>query len=109
MEKPEWIKDKKVSNKFEVIRGKYDGYKDFVSDKFYVLIRVYHDTHEIGLGICDKDHVLHKEFRGRIAQEIYVPLFKFQPNILPDHAAYIGKELKKAEIALVLNIEYVQE
>ena len=75
MEKPKWIKDKKVHKNFEVVRGTYDSYKDFVMDYYYVLIRIYNDTHEIGLAVCDSKHTILKEFRGRISQEIYFNLF----------------------------------
>ena len=98
-----------------MIRGSYDSYKDFRMDNCYVLIKVYHDTHEIGLAVCSNEHIILKEFRGRIAQEIYVPLMYYiQKNNTHwferyDHWAYIGKELKKAEIALGLSIEYIQE
>ena len=115
MEKPAWIKDKRIDENFEIIRGDFDGYKDFVMDTCYVLIRVYHDKHEIGLAICDKEHIILKEFRGRIVQEIYNTLFNFQTQhnmqwiTRMEHAAYIGKELKKAEIAMALSLEYMQE
>ena len=117
IERPAWVKDKKVADDFEVIRTKaYDDYKDHRNDDgCYVLIRIYWDTHEIGAAICDYKHTILKEFRGKRAQDIYVSLFKYNDekkkgwfNVL-DHAAYLGKELKKAEIALSMGFEYVQE
>ena len=113
MERPAWVKDKKIAEDFEVIRHQFNEYKDFRIDKGYVLIRVYNDTHEIGLAVCTDDHTILKEFRGRIAQDVYTGLRvwadKQQESYLlyQEHWAYIGKELKKAEIAL--SMEYVQE
>ena len=117
IERPAWVKDKKVADDFEVIQvKKWDDYKDFrTDDSCYVLIRIYWDTHEIGVAVCDYKHTILKEFRGKRAQDIYVALFKHSDEHskgwfkVPDHAAYLGKELKKAEICLALGVEYVQE
>ena len=117
IERPAWIKDKKVAPDFEVIRNPgWNGYKSFSMDKgCYVLIRTYEDTHEIGVAVCYHDHTILKEFRGRIAQEIYDTLLQFDREhnkgwfTVMEHAAYLGKELKKAEIALALSTAYVQE
>ncbi|MBS3064459.1 MAG: DUF4346 domain-containing protein [DPANN group archaeon] len=84
--KPEWIKDKKIAQDFEIFDvPKWDDYKDFKTDMgCYVLIKVYRDRHEIGVAILN--------WFGRL-----------------DHAAYIGKELKKAEMCLALGSDYYQE
>ena len=117
MEKPKWVKKQKQAKDFEVINAdKYDDYKDFRIDKgCYVLIRVYSDTHEIGVGICDYNHAILKEFRGTRAQDLYTTIFDYSEkhkkswfNRL-EHVAYLGKELKKAEICLAMGNEYVQE
>ncbi len=113
---PAWIKDKKVAADFEVIEAeKYDDIKDFRMDTCYVLIRVYRDTADIGVAICANDHTIQKEFRGRRAQDIYGAVFKYAEEkklqwiTRVDHAAYLGKELKKAEISLALGSDYYQE
>ena len=117
MERPAWVKDKNVAEDFEVIISKpFDGYKDWKQDDgCYVLIRIYLDTHEIGVAVCDYKHTILKEFRGKRAQDIYFNLFKFDEENKKgwfkrlDHAAYLGKELKKAEICMALGLEYTQE
>lgn len=117
MERPAWIKEQKNAEDFEIIRNSnWNGYKDFVMDGgCYLLIKVYQDNHEIGVAICSHQHIRLKEFRGRIAQEIYHALLEYdQKNNKGwitrfEHAAYLGKELKKAEIAMALNLEYIQE
>ena len=117
IERPAWVKDKKVADDFEVIRCKpFDDWKDWRQDNgCYVLIRVYFDAYEIGVAICDYNHTILKEFRGRRAQDLYTAIFDYSEKNNKewfkrlDHAAYLGKELKKAEICLVLGVEYVQE
>ena len=116
--RPAWVKDKVVAEDFEVTRvPRWDDIKDFVFDRegCYVLIRVYRETHEIGVAVCTQQHVILKEFRGRRAQDIYSAIFKYDREHnckwfqVLDHAAYIGKELKKAEISLALGCDYYQE
>ena len=117
MEIPKWVRKQKQAKDFEVIKAKnYDDYKDFKKDSgCYVLIRVYRDTHEIGVGICDYSHVILKEFRGTRAQDLYAVIFEYSEKHRKnwftklEHAAYLGKELKKAEIALAMGGEYVQD
>ncbi len=115
--RPAWVKDKKVDDDFEVISTPpYDDYKDLViDDGCYALIRLYQDTYEIGVAICDYQHTILKEFRGKRAQAIYTALFAYdrahKKNWFTkmDHAAYLGKELKKAELCLTLALPYYQE
>ena len=116
-EKLAWVKKQKQAKNFEVILAKkWDDYKDFrIDNGCYVLVRVYKDAQEIGVGICDYNHTILKEFRGRRAQDLYTAIFDYSEKYKKgwfkrlDHAAYLGKELKKAEICLAMGIEYVQE
>ncbi len=51
-------------------------------------------------------------FTGRTAKEVCVKLFEHtQPCLVSmfDHAAYLGRELVRAEIALLSGAEYVQD
>ena len=116
IERPKWIKKQKYSKNFEVINVKKHEGKDFKIDGgCYVLIRVYLDIHEIGVAICDYEHTILKEFRGRRAQDLYTAIFDYSQQHNKhwfkrlEHAAYLGKELKKAEICLATGTEYVQE
>lgn len=76
----------------------------------WVLIRPNFKEGLIELAIC---HTLSKNekrivesFQGACAQDIYHHLFLHTKYITTlEHAAYIGKELKKAEIALALGIK----
>ena len=96
----------------------YDGYKNFKRDPtgYYVLIKVNFEFVRIDVGICNKDHDVVQIFRGRKSQDIYNAIFKYEKehNVTwfqeKTHIAYLGKELKKAELALVLgNSSYFQE
>nr|WP_233220798.1 DUF4346 domain-containing protein [Chlorogloea sp. CCALA 695] len=51
-------------------------------------------------------------FSGRTAKELCIEIFeKNQPSLvtLLDHAAYLGREFVRAEMALINGIEYVQD
>jgi dihydropteroate synthase len=51
-------------------------------------------------------------FKGRTAKELCIEIFeKNQPSVvtLLDHAAYLGREFVRAEIALINGSEYVQD
>ncbi len=96
----------------------YDDIEDFKRDPtgFYVLIRVNFDTGFIETAICDKDHKIQKIFRGKKAQDLYDTIFVYEKKhrLLwfqeKTHVAYLGKEFKKAEIAMTLGLNsYYQE
>ena len=95
----------------------YDPIKDFRRDPtgVYVLIRCDMEKSLMEVAICDKNHVVIKVFRGRKAQDLYFTIFEYEKKhrlkwfSRKDHAAYLGKELKKAEYALLGKEIYVQE
>ena len=117
MEKPSLVKNKKLAEDFEVIESPtIDPIKDFVMDNgCYVLIKIYKDQQKTGVGICDYNHTILKEFRGIRARDIWNAIFKYEKEnnlnwfTTKDHIAYLGKELKKAELALAKGSEYYQE
>ena len=96
----------------------YDPYADFKRDPtgYYVLIKVNFATCRIEVAICNKEHLIEMIFTGRKAQDLYDEIFKYEKKNTKEwfkektHIAYLGKELKKAELALVLgNNAYFQE
>ena len=118
IQRPRWVKDKILHPDFEVIQCKpYDDYKDHKNDDgCYVLIKVDFEFYEIQVAVCNYKHEILKVFKGKRSQEIYNSIFEYekQHNLKwfneTQHIAYIGKELKKAEIALALgNSGYYQE
>jgi hypothetical protein len=117
-QRPKWIKDKLLHKDFEVINCKpYDDYKDHKNDNSsYVLIKVDFEFYEIQVAILNYNHEILKVFKGKRPQDIYTAIFayekehNFQWFDVKQHIAYLGKELKKAEIALALgNSGYYQE
>ena len=116
--RPAWVKDKTFSKDFKQVESKpYDDYKDFVMEPSgcYALIKLLPESSEIALAVCNKDHEIEAEFRGKRAQDIYFNLFKYEEENNKnwfkgkDHIAYLGKELRKAETALNENKEFEQE
>ena len=95
----------------------YDPIKDFRRDPtgVYVLIRCEIDKPLIEVAICDKKHTIIKVFRGQKAQDLYYTIFEYEKKhklkwfARKDHAAYLGKELKKCEFAISGKESYVQE
>ncbi len=87
---------------------KHDPIKDFVMDSTgcYVLIQVNQSENLIELAICSKIHEITHIFKGKTCQEIYYSIFEFEKNNKIEwfkektHIAYLGKELKKAELEL---------
>ena len=79
----------------------------------YILIRVDFVTRRIKLVIHDRNHYPQESFYGRQAQDIYHGVLSDARSLewFSDrtHIAYLGKELKKAEIALATGGSYYQE
>ena len=117
-DRPKWVKDKKTHKDFTVIAcPSYDNYKDHKNDDgCYVLIKVDFEFSEIQVAVCNYTHEILVAFRGKKAQDIYSCIFDYEKKhnlswfTEKQHTAYLGKELKKAEIALALgNTGYFQE
>ena len=96
----------------------YDPIKDFHRDPsgFYVLVRPDFTSMKIEVAVCDKRHAIVRIFRGAKAQDLYEGIFQYEKKHRlawfkdKGHCAYIGKELKKAELALALGQNsYFQE
>lgn len=113
-----WSRQKSAGDVPVVECPAYDPYKDFRRDPsgYYVLIKIEWDRLRIAAAVCDKEHRIVKVFRGRSAQDLYHTIFAQEKKDKAawltdkDHIAYLGKELKKAEIALALgNSGYYQE
>ena len=113
-----WSKQVMAKDCVEVDGPEYDGYKDFRLDPsgYYVLIRIEWDVLKIAVAICNRKHEIVAVFRGNKVQDIYNAVFRYEKkhNVewfkSKDHVAYLGKELKKAEIAMTIGIkDYFQE
>jgi len=95
------------SEGMEVIEASYHPLKDWKMDPLgYFLIRVFEDKLEVGY--CKKDNIILKRFIGPDAIQLYNTIVD-NLSIQLEHAAYLGKELMKAEVCLKLKIPYEQD
>ncbi|MBI2523138.1 DUF4346 domain-containing protein [Candidatus Woesearchaeota archaeon] len=89
----------------------YDDKKEFVIDgKNYFLIRLDRENKNIEVGFCKDKNKIALKVVGKKPVDIYQTMInKEKLPIRKDHAAYLGRELQKAYIALKNNLEYVQD
>jgi len=101
----------------ENIPAKYDRIKDWVMDpKGYFLIKLDRELNQIRVGHClfsklgnSSIHDMVTEVTGKSAIEIVNTLIKKKFISSLQHAADMGIELNKAELALKYNLEYIQD
>ena len=99
------------------IPAQYDKIKDWVMDpKGYFLIYIDKENKQIRVGYClfsklenDPNHDMIAEVTGKTAIEIVNTLIKNKYISSLQHAADMGIELHKAELALKHNIQYIQD
>ncbi len=97
-------------DEMEVVRAKYDDLEEFVMDpEGYFLIDVDRSKKEIMVGFCPEVNKVTVKIVGKKPLEIYQTIIKKGPLSWFDHAAYLGRELQKAFIALQERIVYVQD
>lgn len=93
------------------ITATYDDTKEFVADgKKYFLIRLDRGNNNIEVGFCNEKNNVVLRVIGKKPIEIYQTMInKEKLPIRKDHAAYLGRELQKAYIALKQNLDYIQD
>ena len=108
----------KINNNIkEHVTAKYDKIKDWVMDpKCYFLIKIDSERNLIRVGCCifsnigeNPIHDMIAEVTGKTAIEIVNTLINKKFISTLQHAADMGIELNKAELALKYNIEYIQD
>lgn len=112
IETKENVVDSRITIKedVKVIKARYDDLKEFVLDeKGYFLIRIVPEKKMIEVGFCGKRNTVEVKVYGKTPIEIYQTILREKIIDRPDHAAYLGRELQKAYIALQLGISYVQD
>ena len=99
------------TEEYREVRAEYDDSKEFQLDpKGYFLIRVDRDKKLIEVGFCGAKNKVEVKITGKKPIEIYQTIINKEKLITrPDHAAYLGRELQKAYIALQKGIDYVQD
>ncbi|MBI2145829.1 DUF4346 domain-containing protein [Candidatus Woesearchaeota archaeon] len=75
----------------------------------YFLIRINPEQQMIEVGHCTNEHKLIRIIKGKTPEEIMYKIIDEGWVSLLDHAAYLGKELQKASIALHYNFKYCQD
>ena len=110
MLKPKYKFFKQTEKITEVIKASHDPYKEWCPDpKGYFLIRVNEKKKRIEAGFCTYKHVITKMVHGANAIDLYNTIIRRKLISLLEHAAYLGKELYKAELALKYGKRYRQE
>ena len=108
----------KINNNIkEIIPAKYDKIKDWVIDpKGYFLIKIDKENNLIRVGYClfknlgnNSIHNMIAEINGITALEIVNTLIVKNYISSLQHAADMGIELHKAELALKYNLKYIQD
>ncbi len=94
----------------EYIQAEHDPIDEWHQDpKGYFLIRINYDTKNIEVAFVKNNHKIKKVFYGDNAMDLYHSIKRYNLISRMEHAAYLGKELYKAELALKYGLEYVQE
>jgi ferredoxin len=112
MDKNEDIVGVKISeDRLREVAAEYDDSKEFVIDpEGYFLIRLDREKGNIEVGFCNERNKLVLKVTGKKPIDIYQTIInKANLNIRKDHAAYLGRELHNAYIALKHNLKYVQD
>ena len=93
------------------ILAEYDDAKEFViDDKGYFLIKLDRENKNIEIAYCNEKNKIVLKLKGKKPIDIYQTIInKEKLPIRKDHAAYLGRELQKAYIAIENNLEYVQD
>lgn len=88
----------------------YDTHQEWSADpKGYFLIRISPEKQEIGVRYCNYEKEPLKDIYGTDAESIVQTLVREGFVSTLQHAAYLGHELQKAEVALKLGLTYVQD
>jgi len=98
------------SSMIRVIKAKYDSRREWKADsKGYFTIRPFYREGVIKVRFHNYNKDILFVVEGRYAEEIYNTIIREGLVSKLEHAAYLGSELQKAEIALRNKIRYVQD
>ncbi|HLD40223.1 MAG TPA: DUF4346 domain-containing protein [Candidatus Nanoarchaeia archaeon] len=110
MAKPKYKFFRQTEKIKETIKATHDPIKEWHPDpKGYFLIRVNDKKKRLEAGFCTYKHEIIKMVHGQGAIEVYNTIVKKKLVSRLEHAAYLGKELYKAELALKYGKKYRQE
>lgn len=93
-----------------VIESSYDSEKEWVMDPTgFVTIKPFPEQGLIKVRCYTSKHELLYVVQGQHAEEIYNTMVRLKVVTSLTHAAYLGSELQKAEIAMRFRLEYMQD
>jgi tetrahydromethanopterin S-methyltransferase subunit A len=94
----------------KTIKAAYDSRKEWMMDpKGFFTIKPFPEEGIIRVRYYDAKHKLIYLIEGTNAEQVYNTIIREGLISLLAHAAYIGSELQKAEIAMKFNLPYVQD
>ncbi len=107
--RPAFVK-KAIGVKAKKIASHYNSRKEFRLDPAgYFILKVFYTKELIGARFCSNDHIPKYDFVGKNAEEIYATIVRMKITHNMMHLAYIGHELHKAEVAMKLHLNFVQD
>lgn len=100
----------RLAKRVRTIKAHYNTWVEWKQDKVgYWLFRVDHKHKDIHAGFCRKNNMIEVVVVGDDGEEMYNTIVREGLVKSLQHAAYIGYELHKAEVALRLGLKYVQD
>ena len=100
----------KEAEEAKVIEAKYDRIRDWRMDPAgYFLIKINRQDQTIEAGFCKSSNKVEKVIIGKTALEVFNTIIRENLVSSLQHAADLGAELQKAEIALNQKIKYIQD
>ena len=107
--RPAFLK-KVVGVKVEKVKASYHSLKEWRKDpKGYFIIKVFYDKGYFGARYHTYDAVPRLDIIGTDAESIMQTIVREKLVTTLQHAAYLGHELYKAEVALKLRLNFVQD
>ncbi len=101
---------KVIVPKVEKVKAKYDSRKEWRKDpKGYFIIKVFYDKGYFGARYHTYDNVPRMDIIGTDAEAIVQTIVREDLVSSLQHAAYLGHELHKAEVALKHKLAFVQD
>ncbi len=105
-----YIWAKQTTNIQKIINASHDPLKEWRPDPLgYFLIRINKSKKRIEAGFVTYNHIITKQIYGSNAIELYHTIVREKMISRLEHAAYLGKELYKAELCLRYGKDYRQE
>lgn len=108
--RPSFIKKVVGVKRVERVKAKYESLREWRMDpRGYFIIKVFYEKKYFGARFCTPDGVPKMDIVGTDAEEIVQTIVREKLVTSLQHAAYLGHELHKAEVALRFRLNFVQD